>query len=29
MENILSGNPLLNYSAPTPKSDMKVRDLLK
>lgn len=24
MENILSGNPLLNYSAPTPKSDLKV-----
>ncbi|KAK7576524.1 hypothetical protein V9T40_012810 [Parthenolecanium corni] len=25
MENILSGNPLLNYSAPTPKSDLKVK----
>lgn len=25
MENILSGNPLLNYSAQAPKSDLKVR----
>lgn len=24
MENILSGNPLLNYSAQAPKSDLKV-----
>lgn len=24
MENILSGNPLLNYAAQVPKSDLKV-----